>query len=256
VKALLRTFFIFLALAPRLSALEFEGSAEPKAAPAAASQATAEATVPRLIDAGDVPTAYGLLKYELRGDVRFYPGGGILTKVNLGIFPRLMMGGALDVPGLVGAGPVTLVRENASLLVRVLALKEDERIPGLVLGWDGPAFSNAELRGLYFALSKELKTALGYFQLHGGMNSGANLDNNWRGDRDLRGFAALSTTFRVVSLFVEADEIGNLAGLRLNAGLRAFFDPISLGVEFRDLGATRSNVPSSRLLRVSYTGLF
>jgi hypothetical protein len=237
------------------AALEFEGGDQAaKSAPAPPSS-SGQASVPQLIDAGDVPTAYALLKYEMRADIRFYPDGGILNKVDLGIFPRFFIGGGLNVPGLVSAGPVNLNREDASFLARLVVIQEDDSTPSVALGWDGPEFDGAELRGLYLSLSKEFKTPLGFFQAHGGLNS-SYLDNGWMASRDLRGFAALTSSFRQVTGFFEGDEINNPLGPRLNAGLRYFFDPISLGIEFRDLGATREGVVSSRMLRVSYSGLF
>jgi hypothetical protein len=245
---------LLLAFRPLL-ALEFEGSASDSSPKTASPNGGAESSLPRLLDAGDVPTAYTLLKNEVRVDERFFPGGGLLSKVSIGVFSRLMLGGALDLPGLVAAGPVTLQREDASLLVRLLALPEDAQLPAVSLGWDGPAYGPAELRGLYLSASKEFGTPLGYFQLHGGLNT-SNVDNGWTASHDLRGSAAVTSSFRQVTGFFEADEIGHPAGPRLDGGLRVFFDPISLGLEFHDIGATRNGTPSWRVLRASYTGLF
>lgn len=236
----------------RLRALEFEGSDADKSAP---KHQESGASVPLLIDAGDAPTAYGLLKYELRADIRFYPGGGILNKLYLGIFPRFFIGAGLNVPSLVSAGPVTLKREDASLMARLVAVTEDATWPAISLGYDGPAYAGGELRGLYLALSKEFGSPLGYFQLHGSASS-SYFDNGWQPSRDLRGAAALTTTIKQVTLFFEADEFNSPAGPRLDGGGRVFFDPITLGIEFKDVGATRTGVQSSRMLRVSYTGLF
>jgi hypothetical protein len=147
-----------------------------------------------------------------------------------------------------------LTREDASLLVKLIALQEDESFPAVALGWDGPDYAGGELRGLYLALSKQFPTAISPFQIHGGLNSA--VFDDFQISRDLRGFLACSTSIRDLSLFFEADEFMNPDGPRLNAGGRVFFDPISLGIEFRDLGATRNGVPSSRMLRISYTGLF
>jgi len=252
--------FAFLLLSVPLFALEFESGATSttSSSPTGAvptAPASGDATVPQLIDAGDVPTAYALLKYEMRADIRFYPDGGILNKVYLGIFTRFFIGGALNVPGLVSAGPVYLDRDDAELLARLIVVKEDDQTPSIAVGWDGPAYDGAEERGLYIVMSKEFRAPLGYFQAHGGINT-SNFEDGWQAGRDLRGFAALTSTFSQFTGFCEADEINNPAGPALNAGLRYFFDPISLGLEFRDLGATQGGEPSSRLLRASYSGLF
>jgi hypothetical protein len=247
-----------LLVAGPLAALEFESpnaSSGAAAAPAGASGGASEASVPQIIDAGDAPTAYGLLKYEMRTDIRFYSDGGILTKLYLGIYPRFFIGGALNVPSLINAGPVTVTQDDASLLARFIIMKEDATYPAMALGWDGPAYDGGEKRGLYLTASKEFRTPLGFFQAHGGINT-AVFDNGWQASQDLRGFAALTSTFRQLTGFCESDEINDPAGPRYNAGIRFFFDPISLGLEFRDIGATRAGIASSRMLRVSYSGLF
>ena len=247
-----------LLLAWPLKALEFEASDaavdKPAAKPADKASVHDDSEVPQPIDAGDVPTAYSLLKYEMRADIRFYAGGGLLSKVNFGLFPRFSLGVALDVPGLIGAGPINLNRDDASILARFLLIKEDESFPALSLGWDGPDAAGGELRGLYLVASKEFRTPLGYAQAHGGINS--SIFDGFVGSKDLRGFAALTTTFKQLTVFFEADELIKAGGPRLASGGRFYFEPISLGVEFRDLGATRANSVVSRVLRVSYDGLF
>ena len=68
-RTLKKTLFLALAVAAgSLQALEFESGSDSK--PAASSKGRVESSVPAHIDAGDVPTAYGLLKYELRADQR------------------------------------------------------------------------------------------------------------------------------------------------------------------------------------------
>ncbi len=226
----------------------------PRAQAALDSRGAAASEAPQTTEAGDVPTAYGYARHELRPDVRFYGGGGVLAKAHFGIYKWLSLGGGVSVPGLIGTGPLSLSRDHAQFSVKVVPMPESEKFPALALGWDGPAYAGGELRGLYAALSKEIKSPLGYFQVHAGANS-AVLDG-FQAGRDLRGFAAISTTFRQLTLFSEADELGNPLGPGWNAGGRFFFDPISLGVEFRDLAGLRQGWLVSRLLRVSYTGLF
>jgi hypothetical protein len=260
MRRLVALLFLF-SWAAALPALEFE-SGDSNAGTSSATQATtasgtapaSPANVPTLIDAGDVPTAYGLLKYEMRADMRFYEGGGILNKVYFGIFPRFFFGGALNVPNLVAAGPVTLTAGDASFTGRLILVTEDPHTPAIAIGWDGPAYDGGELRGLYAAASKEFVTPLGYFQIHGGVNN-SYFENDWNSE-DLRGFGAVTSTFRQVTGFCEIDEINNPNGPRLNAGFRVFFDPISLGLEFRGIGDTQEGLQPSRMLRASYSGLF
>ena len=212
------------------------------------------AIYPVRLDAGDVPTAYGLPKYGLVTDLRFYDGGGILTKVYLGLHPRLFIGGAVNLRGAVGSGPLSMTKDDYQLLGRLVLLTEDADIPAVALGYDGPAYEHGAVRGLYLAASKEVPTSLAYFQVHAGLNSGQ--VESFRADRDLRAFAALTTAVENVGAFTEIDEILDPVGPRWNAGLELNFSPVVVAVELRDLGATRPGVPISRLLRLSYTGQF
>lgn len=216
--------------------------------------AAADSSIPQVTESGDSPTAYPYARHELRMDVRFYAGGGLMSRATFGIFPRFSIGGGLNVPSLIGAGPVSLRREDAAPLVKLLVLMEGEKFPAFALGWEGPAYEAGELRGLYGVLSKEFKTPLGYFQLHGGANS--SVFEGFQAGRDLRAFAGVTSTFRLMTVFAEADEVNHAAGPRFNAGARIFFDPISLGVEFREIGGNRGGPGVSRILKVSYTGLF
>ncbi len=241
-----------LLLASGLRAVEFDTgkSVEPERR----DNPAAEAPAPLAFDAGDVPTGYPLLRHELRGEVRFYGGGGVLSKLTLGVFSRFVMGAALDVPNLVGGGDIQLTRERAQLLLRLNIFREDKVWPAISLGWDGPSYAGAEIRGLYLALSKELKTPLGYLQLHGGVSSPT--PETFKGVQDGRAFAALTANWQQLLVFGELDELGSPQGGVGNAGLRYFFDPLSLGLEFRDLSGTRGSAVVERLLRVSYSGLF
>ena len=179
-------------------------------------------------------------------------GGGILTKVYLGLHPRLFIGGAADLRSAVGSGPLTMSRDDYQLLARLIVIKEDESLPALALGYDGPAYEHGAARGLYLSASKEFPTSLAYFQVHGGLNSGQ--VDTFRADRDLRASAALTTAIRNVGAFTEIDELMDPVGPRWNAGLEFNFAPIVVAVELRDLGGCRPGVPVSRMLRLSYTG--
>ena len=219
------------------------------------SQDRSSGQVPSLTSLGDVPSAYTLLKYELAGDLRFYEGGGIMAKAMIGIWPRFFFGGGVNVRNFVGAGDLSLGRDDATMLARLLVVREMPAFPAISLGWDGPAYAGGEMRGLYLVASKELSTALGYFQVHGGLNT--NEFEAFVTEDDLRAFAAASTMVANVLLFAEFDELLHPDGARINTGVRLYFDPISLGLEFQDLGSTRSSSTRvSRMLRVSYTGLF
>lgn len=262
-------WFLALGLALPLAAADFEigprDNASADSAPDAGDDAApvrhrhpAEGAMasdyPVRLDAGDVPTAYGLRKYDLRADLRFYDGGGILTKAYLGLFPRFFIGGAADVRNVIGSGPLSMTRDDAQLLARLNVLVEDEDVPAVAVGYDGPAYEHGAARGLYLAVSKELPTSLAFIQVHGGLNSGR--VDTFNADHDLRASAALTTAVQNLGLFTEVDEVLDPLGPRWNAGLEGYFHPLILALEFRDLASPRPGVGVSRLLRLSYIGRF
>jgi hypothetical protein len=210
--------------------------------------------MPTPIQAGDVPTAYGLKKYEMRGDFGFYEGGGILGKAYLGLFPQFFIGGAANVRGFIGSSDLKMDRDDAQLLAKLIAIQEDESIPAVAIGWDGPAYGRGEAKGLYLALSKEVPTALGFIQLHGGLNS-SNVES-FVGSRDLRASAALTGAIRNFGFFTAVDEVLHPVAPRWSLGIEGYFTPITLGLEWRDLASGRGNLSSTRLLRVSWMGRF
>jgi hypothetical protein len=258
-------FGLVLTLSATLMAADFEvepEQADKETAPARSgaenpvqklSQPREAAAAPTWLDAGSVPTAYLPMKYELKGDVRFYEGGSIYPKVSLGLFPWLMIGGGIDMRNVIGYGPVTVGDDSAKAAFKLRVLEENSSQPAVAVGWDGPAYSYERLRGLYLSVSKELKTGLGFWQLHAGVNTWS----NWK-NIDLKeqgsAYAAVTTLFSNLYLFAEYDDAVRQDGGYLNAGFRFTFEPISLGIEFRDLGARHGG--SGRLLRVGYTGLF
>jgi hypothetical protein len=246
-----------------LSAADFvvENSSPDQAGPAAASSNPiqrlssphAAAEFPVMTEAGDVPTAYMLNKYELRGDLRLYEGGGVFPKVSLGIFPWLSIGGGFSAGNVIGSGAPQMDADSAKASFKLRLLDDRQGWPGLAVGWDGPAYDTTQLRGFYATLSKEVDTSLGWWQLHVGANTWSSLRSI-----DLRdqgsGYAAITALFRSLAVFGEYDGAFQPQSDSCNAGFRYYFDPVILGLEFRDLGA-RHGEPS-RLLRVGYSGQF
>lgn len=248
---------LLLALTSALSAADFEVGPQDGAAESDSSGSDfglPAPAVPTPLEAGDVQTAYSLKKYGLRSDFKFYDGGGIMGKAYLGLFPRFFIGGAANLRNFVGGGDLKLRRDDAQLLARLEVIREDDTLPSIALGWDGPNYERGEAKGLYLAVSKELPTQVALIQLHGGLNSP--YVETFVANRDLRASFAVTTAIRNVGLFTEIDEVLNPLGSRWNAGFSVVFKPITLGLEFRDLASLRPATTVSRLLRVTWTGRF
>jgi hypothetical protein len=262
-------FWLFLGLALQGRAADFEIGSQDDAAPLAGDllpsrrgtlPSSGSATVgfpgvriPPQLELGDLPSAFMASKYALQTDLKFHAGGGILAKATLGIFRRFHIGGAVELRNFIGSGDMRFGRDDAQLLARLQVLEESNAWPALALGWDGPSYEFGELRGLYLAVSKRFATRLAIFALHGEVNSSR--VESFVGSRDLRAGAGASAALGNTLLFTELDEGLNPSGPRWNAGLRATWEPITLGLEFRDLASLRG-FPASRLLRVSWLGRF
>ncbi len=257
VRTVLILLFALVGPGAGLSAADFEigpQDSDPGASSQPLDEGLPASTVGTFLEAGDVQTAYSLKKYGLRTDFKFHDGGGILAKGYLGLFPRFFVGGAAELRNFIGSGELRMRRDDAQLLARLQVIREDDSLPALALGWDGPAYERGEAKGLYLALSKNLPTSVAFVQLHGGLNS-SNVET-FVGSRDLRASLALTSAIGNVGFFTEVDEVLHPLGSRWNAGISGTFAPIQLGIEFRDLASPRPNTPVSRLLRVSWSGRF
>jgi hypothetical protein len=210
--------------------------------------------IPNPMMAGDIPTAYGLRKYDLQADTKFFEGGGILAKGYLGLFSQFYIGGAACVRGYIGGADLKMTRDDAQLLAKLVLVKEDDLFPALAVGWDGPAYERGEAKGLYLAGSKELPTAAGFIQLHGGLNT-SNVEG-FVGNRDLRASAAITGAIHNFGFFTGVDEVLHPVAPRWSAGIEGHFAPIVLALEWHDLASGRPNLPASRLLRVGWNGRF
>lgn len=257
-KVLMAAVFVAL-IGGSLRAADFEIGPQDSGAETASSSAGSDfgipaPEVPTDLEAGDVPTARMLRKYDLRTDLKFHGGGGILGKAYLGLFPRFFLGGAVELRNFIGSGDLHLTRDDAQLLARLQVIKEDDVFPAFSIGWDGPAYERGEAKGLYLVLSKELPTKVAFISFSGGLNT-ANVET-FVGSRDLRASFAVTTAYRNIGLFTEVDEVLHPLGSRWNAGFRVTLAPITLGLEFRDLASQRPATPVSRLLRISWAGHF
>jgi hypothetical protein len=211
--------------------------------------------LPVWLDAGDVPTAYTLPKYGLRTDFRLYEGGGIVGKAYIGLFSRFFIGGGVNVPNFVGAGPIHMTNDDAQVLARLQLLAEEGDVPAIAVGWDGPAYDHSEAKGLYVSASKQVAVDPCVVQFHGGVNAGTDLES-FVGKRDLRADAAMTVSYRNYGAFTSLDEILYPSGPRWCAGLQATFDPITVGLEFQDLASVRPDTLPSRLIRLAWNGNF
>ncbi|MGH7442739.1 MAG: hypothetical protein ACREKE_08720 [bacterium] len=211
--------------------------------------------VPVWLQAGDLPTADNLTPNGFRADARLYPGGGVLGQLYYAPWSRLLLGLSGNLPGAVGSGPLSLDRDDGQGLARIILLREHRFFPALAVGWDGSNYADVASKGLYAVASKEVHADPVFLQVHLGADSGPQV-RSFYGRRDLRGFGAVTASWRCLGVFSSLDEALDPGGPRWCAGLEASAGPVTVGLEFQDLGGLRTDTPASRLLRLSWNGSF
>jgi len=201
----------------------------------------------------DIPTAETLERYGYDVGFRGYSGGGVLTKAQFGVFPRLNVGVGLDVDGFVGSEALNI--NKPTINARFRCFDGRRNLPALAIGYDGQGlFYDDETdkyrereKGLYAVGSGEiLLPGLG---LHGGGNIYDFKDDH------VYGFLGLNYVYEdLVGVTVEWDNIRVGRDSRLNTGLQWWISPsFSATVAARDLAGPRR---SERIVRLSYSGGF
>jgi len=168
----------------------------------------------------DTPT-YSVLdygSYDLQ--FRVFSNGGVISKLNFGIFKTLNLGVSWELSNIIGTGNVVVAVPALQLKFNIY--EGNGKVPGFAIGYDGQGFfydeEEADFRqkgkGVYFVFGKEL------FLPTLNLNAGVNV-NDFK-DARLIGFVGSSITIIDHSLtgMLECDNIGKGAYTRLNAGLR------------------------------------
>lgn len=206
----------------------------------------------------DTPT-YSVLdygSYDLQ--FRVFSNGGVLSKLNFGIFKTLNLGVAWELSNIIGTGNVVVAVPTLQLKFNIY--EGSEKIPGFAIGYDGQGFfydeQEAEFRqkgkGVYFVFGKEI--LLPTLNLNIGVNV-----NDFK-DARLIGFVGSSITIIEHSLtgMIECDNIGKGAYTRLNAGLRLWITE-NFDIDFMVRNLTSDDEERygcERILKLSYQSRF
>jgi hypothetical protein len=198
-----------------------------------------------------VPTANTLVKGEIRYDAKFYMGGGILNRLYVGVFDRLMIGCGLNIDNLIGSGAVT-VTMPPTFLGKIRLTDDKDVIPAISIGYEGVGYLDSPAKGAFLAMTKEIGLGATYLQLTGDVYT----DEFTHFGRDVivaAGAAAALTKDFVISS--EYDGILQKDYSHVNLGIGYFFDPIeiSLGIKY---GLGDDDVRLARILKVLYINYF
>jgi hypothetical protein len=197
----------------------------------------------------------GMLDYSAYDlNFRLYKDGGILTRLNFGVFKIVNLGVGWEVSRVIGDQNITV--SPPALYLKIRPFAGDMLLPSIAFGYDGQGYffdkdTNKFLqreKGIFFVVGREL------FIPGLDLNLGADM-SDFR-TNTMYGFANL--TFNVedkLLLLTEYDDINYLPQSRLNIGLRmAIADNLSIDLTGRDIGAAGRN--AERSVRINYSGKF
>lgn len=219
--------------------------------------------IPRVID---TPTT-GMIDYGSYSlDFRLFSGGGVLTRLDFGVFKWVNLGFGWELTNVIGTNDITV--GPPSLYMKLRPFAGDMKLPAFVLGYDGEGnfydktaneFRQKE-KGVFMAFGKEiLAPGLGF-------TVGCNMNDFKK--NTLFGF--MSVTYNVedkVAFLAEWDRVSYIPDSYVNAGIRMFVtDSLSIDIAGRDLGAY-SEAPDAngvmvpvrkpeRIIKISYSGRF
>ncbi len=205
----------------------------------------------RNIELVDVPTANTLIRGEVRVDIKFYPGGGILNRLYVGFFDRLMVGGALNIRNLIGTGDVELVFPP-KFLGKIRLTDDTSTIPAISIGYEGESYFDIKARGLFISITKELNLGSFFIQLDGAVYT--NEFTQFGKEID----AGAGISFAITPEFIISTEYDSILGNEdghFNIGIGYFFDPIEIDIGIKyGLGNMENRL--SRILKILYISYF
>src|SRR6056297_289497 len=191
----------------------------------------------------DVLTANTLLQGEMRADIKLYPGGGILSRLYIGVFDALTIGGALNTRNIVGTGDIEFVMPP-KLLGKFRVTADKGAVPAIAIGYEGESYMDVGARGVYVSVTKEMTAGEAvHFQLTGSVYT--NEFNEFGSDINLGGGIAFAIT-REFTLSFEYDGFFDTEKAHFNVGAGYYFDPIEidLGVKY---GLGREDIRLGRI---------
>jgi len=202
----------------------------------------------------DTPTV-GMLDYggyDL--NFRLFSDGGILTRLNFGVFQIVNLGFGWELAKVIGTQDITV--GPPALYLKIKPFAGGMVMPAFAFGYDGQgyfydknlgAFAQKE-KGIFFVFGRE------FFFPGLEMNFGANM-NDFKTGR-VYGFANMDFNIEEKFYFLsEFDNVNYIPDSRLNLGIRFFItSDLSIDVAGRDLGA--ADRKPERIVRIAYRGKF
>ncbi|HOW26991.1 MAG TPA: hypothetical protein PK876_00615 [Elusimicrobiota bacterium] len=201
----------------------------------------------------DVPTAETVDHYGYNVSFRFYSGGGVLSKMAFGVFPRLNIGFGLDTEQFVGQSNPDLNRPTLNVKFRFF--DGQRNAPALALGYDSQGYFYNDSTDKYIQREKGLYLTGMQEVLAPNLNLHAGLNMYDFSDDTVYGFTGVSYLYQMVAFMAEVDNIHVSRWNRINLGLRYHVtDSFSVDIASRDLWAAGRD--DERIIRLNYFGSF
>ena len=211
------------------------------------------------LDVIDTPTTNTLLRGMYNFHLKFYEGGGVLTRAWVGFANIFMIGATFNLDNVIGMGNVT--GREPKILAKMKIIEDTPAFPALAVGYEPQSFGiydpindrySVRAIGLYAVVTKNIAPGLG---LSAGVGN-HNIFTNFKFDTDLDVFASASLMLNPdFAVLVECNDIISKDYISLNVGFRYAFAPeLRLEVDFK--GLTKKPEEYIRNLRIDYVNYF
>lgn len=209
----------------------------------------------------DTPTT-GMLDYggyDL--NFRLFSGGGVITRLDFGVFRMVNLGLGWEVKQVIGAdnaiGPAKATVAPPALYVKIRPFEGGIILPAFVLGYDGQGnFYNSD-KAEFTQKEKGIFAAVGREILFPGFNVAVGGNISDFKNNTVSGFANILLNLEDKFNFLVEDD-----NQKINAGCRFFINKdlsIDLAVRYirSDIDSTvTDSVANERIIRINYVGKF
>lgn len=211
------------------------------------------------LDAIDTPTTNTLLRGMYNFHLKFYEGGGVLTRAWVGFANIFMIGATFNLDNVIGMGTVT--GREPKILAKIKIIEDSPAFPSVALGYEPQSFGvydpisdkySIKPIGLYAVVTKNVAPSL---FLSAGVGN-HNVFKDFKLDTDLDVFANAALMLNPdLGLLVECNDIISKDYLNLSVGIRYAFAP-ELRIEIDFKGLTKKPEEYIRNLRIDYVNYF
>jgi hypothetical protein len=213
----------------------------------------------------DIPTAETIDLYAMEMNFRLYSEGGILSRLNFGVFRRLNLGISWDVSRVIGTKAPEARPPAMALKFRIY--DGSNKFPAIAIGYDGQGYNYDPSSGTYAHKEKGMYIVGGMeaFMNNLWLHAGASLSFYREDNKDKTyttgfiggDFSLVDQDKKVLSLVAEYDNISRGSNeARFNAAVRFYpAPPLTLDFAFRNI-IPKTGSETERLLKIDYQTKF